>query len=654
MLEILARGHGAAPKHRYAPVADVLESRCLLATAINGLVGMEIAPRGVSIPASGYQAYTRIPGTVDWGDGSGPKDVEVYLAGWSGEPTLELDLSGYGHVYTSPGTYTIHLDYGAPGGTPGSAEWVATIEHFALTGVTQEVEVGTDVSGATLAYVETYGQDFDPADFTATIDWHDGSPPTTATITRQSIPGPDLGDIPRTILAVTGSHAYSAAGFFQFTATMTDSEGETHTWHGGIVISETITPPPAPVPASTGIQGEMGFIRFGRILREPWMTPDEGWFSATIAWGDGSVTENVQVRFFQPNGTDGSVVEFGGAGLIHTYTQPGTYTVHAVIHGPGGETAEADTAAVIDHFRAYGLTLEFVAGQPLGGVTSPIGYLEMPGETPDPSAFTGTIDWGDGSAPEAATFAVYNLPTAPDYPSTRPARIGLSITNTHVYATPRIYSVSVTLTDTLGETHILRIFAFISGSAEAPGGSAQSNAAAAPPPAAQDTGAVTPTPAASMDKGAETPFARRAQSRALAALRGTFTGAASAKRVGTQVAKAGVVRTLSAAGRAGSINGARLAGRLRLDTETTSGSPKTSGTFTLGTAGRGRITLLVRSVARSGESDNPATAADYIYTITGGTKRFRGATGEGSLRIETSSPSSPGRLVVTFARPAEG
>jgi hypothetical protein len=89
----------------------------------------------------------------------------------------------------------------------------ATVEN-ALSGVVVLGATGTDVNATVASFT-----DFDPAElsanYTATINWGDGSTPTTGTVTETS-PG---------TFSVSGKYSYAAVGVYQVSVTLSNSAG---------------------------------------------------------------------------------------------------------------------------------------------------------------------------------------------------------------------------------------------------------------------------------------------------------------------------------------------------------------------------------------------------------------------------------------------
>ena len=174
-------------------------------------------------------------------------------------------------------------------------------------------------------------------DFTATIDWGDGSA-TTGTIT------PVSGQ--PTHFTVGGTHTYADEGKYSARISVDDADtGVTST-------TAVVTVADAALGASggdtlTGIEGTLlsgagpytapvtGTVASFTDANPSATTAD---FTATIAWGDGTTSAG------SISGPTGGPFTVSGS---HTYTEDGSYSISVVITDDGGSTANATSRAVI-------------------------------------------------------------------------------------------------------------------------------------------------------------------------------------------------------------------------------------------------------------------------------------------------------------------
>jgi len=160
-------------------------------------------------------------------------------------------------------------------------------------------------------------RDFDPAsapaDFTATINWGDGTPLDTGAIAvDSSAPGASL-------LAVSGTHTYARAGIYPVVVNFAGGKGVQGVARGQAVITAT----------ALRAVGE-GLEIPGAVLRNPILATfsdaasngNPADYAAQVDWGDGVITDGVVAR-----GASGRFLVRG----THTYRDSEGYAVHVRI-----------------------------------------------------------------------------------------------------------------------------------------------------------------------------------------------------------------------------------------------------------------------------------------------------------------------------------
>jgi len=298
------------------------------------------------------------------------------------------------HTYADNGSYTVTLTVTAvDGGLTNGATTAATVANVA--------PVVSALANVTLHLGESYaaeGSFTDPgADtWTAMVNYGDGS-----------------GDQP---LALTGttfhlSHAYPAgqAGPFTVRVTVRDDDGDAGTAEATVTAEVNRAPVANAGPAASGNEGsDVAFD--GRRSMDPDGNP------LTYSWDFG-------------DGSSGS-----GATPSHTYADNGTYVVKLTV-SDGTLSGEATTSAVIANVAPN-----------VGLMTAPIDPLEA-GTLVDATApfsdpgtidtHTGVIDWGDGSASNAAITETNGSGSA---------------SGSHAYAAAGVYTLTLTVTDKDGDS----------------------------------------------------------------------------------------------------------------------------------------------------------------------------------------------------------
>jgi hypothetical protein len=167
---------------------------------------------GGSGAPSGYSAAT-----ITWEDGHTSAGTIVY-----DNNSGEWDVVG-SYTYAEPGTYDISVKIDDAGGETTAASTM-TVGDAALTAtpVTVTAEEGQEFSGTVATFT-----DADPAgvsaDYTATINWGDGSTHSSGFVQPNGLGG----------FTVTGSHTYAEAGTYgNVSVTITDNDGDPSTTGG--------------------------------------------------------------------------------------------------------------------------------------------------------------------------------------------------------------------------------------------------------------------------------------------------------------------------------------------------------------------------------------------------------------------------------------
>jgi putative cell wall-binding protein len=276
--------------------------------------------------------------TVNFGSGSDTADVTpsanfpMALDGGPPDPpatpgdSLDVDLSGT----TSPVlTSTV-----GPTGDSGSwtfgnrqtvtfSRWETLVPSLAeasdpsVTGVegssTGSVEIGSFTDSDPTAPV---------SDFTATVNWGDGSSTSVGTITQPGGVG--------TPFEVTGAHTYAEEGDYIVTVTVS-GEGSTLVLSGMAAVSDAPLDAGTPLTLAAGPGVLTSFPTVATFTDTNPVAPVSD-FTAAISWGDGSSTSVGTIT--QPDGVGTPFVVAGS----HTYAAPGTFSLSVAVTDIGGST----------------------------------------------------------------------------------------------------------------------------------------------------------------------------------------------------------------------------------------------------------------------------------------------------------------------------
>jgi hypothetical protein len=177
---------------------------------------------GSPTPGIGFSAFDAEPtadptaytATVDWGDGSTPTVATIEAAG-SG--ALVADTSG--HTYALAGNYTVQIAVrDAQGFVVGTgSEPIFVYNPTATPASSLTATAGAPTGSLTVATLTaTPNYNFQGSNYTAVVDWGDGSPPVEATITTVNADALDV---------TTSGHTYAQEGTYAMTLTVRDAQG---------------------------------------------------------------------------------------------------------------------------------------------------------------------------------------------------------------------------------------------------------------------------------------------------------------------------------------------------------------------------------------------------------------------------------------------
>jgi N-acetylneuraminic acid mutarotase len=270
---------------------------------------------------------------------------------------------------------------------PGAVS-TATVADAALTAGT--ATAGGGVEGATATSLSASFSDANPGapagDFTATINWGDGSPATTGAVAGSN------GSY-----TVSGSHPYAEQGTYSATVSVSDVGGRTTTISGSATVADAnLTAGPLTPPAVVEGQAFSNAVLFHFTDVNPNATAAD--YTATITWGDGT-----SATVSSTAGAAGQVVANSGGGFdvlgSHTYLEEFTnQTFQVAVSDQGGATVSASSNRFNVQDAMLGMTAfnppAATEGQPItGAVLATFTDGDPNGAATD---YTSTTSWGDG------------------------------------------------------------------------------------------------------------------------------------------------------------------------------------------------------------------------------------------------------------------
>lgn len=350
--------------------------------------------------ASGFTA------TINWGDGTATTGT---IAGSNGS----FSVLG-GHTYADEGNFILSATVArtADGATLVNTGNLAVAESDVLSsqGTTISGDPGTPINNVTVATFTDTDTAALASDFTAIVDWGDGTS-TTGTIAGSN-----------GAFTVAGSHTYAAATQDVITVTVVDAlPGSASTVAIGtatIGVSTQVSLVSATERVALGPNTVVAHITDGNHA------DTAGGFTATIDWGDGSPTTVGTIT-----GSNGVFSVEGG----HTYADEGNFTVTANVVRTSDATVSSDNQTVVvndsDSLTAHGTALIAPAGQAFTHEVATFSDTDLAALAGE---FVATIDWGDGTT-TPGTIAGSNG--------------SFAVTGSHTYATTSPDTITVTMED---------------------------------------------------------------------------------------------------------------------------------------------------------------------------------------------------------------
>jgi hypothetical protein len=250
-----------------------------------------------------------------------------------------------------------------------------------------------------------------PGDFTATIDWGDGSSPTAGTI------GFNSG-----AFVVIGQHTYADEGSFTATVTISDQPPGTGTATATDTATVNEADSLAGTPATFSAPSGVSFTTTVATFTDTLTSAVAGDFTATIDWGDATTSAGTV------SGGSGSFQVSG----THTYAGAGTFPVQVTLSddAPGTATATVtSTARVAAGLAVTAVNISATEGTPFNGTVATFSDADT---SRTAASFTATINWGDGTTTAGTVTGGSGT---------------FTVTGQHTYADEGAFTTTVTVTE---------------------------------------------------------------------------------------------------------------------------------------------------------------------------------------------------------------
>ena len=321
----------------------------------------------------------------------------------SGWITGSVDDAAY---RDTPFQVTVTVDDGNGNTASQTFSWLFEAPGLTASPMTVAPLEGVEFSGMVASFTNANVGSSEFADeYEATIDWGDGNPLDTGTVTGAN------GSY-----QVLGNHLYQTIASRPVTVTITDES------LASVTVTSTASVGDAPVTA-TGVPVSLlvGSIAMVPVATFTDLNPYDPItsYSANIDWGDGHSSSG------SINGLGGKFVVSGGND--HSYTTHGTYTVGVTIKQGVTTVATTSTTATAGDYYEGQFTLTVT------GFTDDNFYYATAAD------FTPTVQWGDGTSDNRGTI-MYDQGSREYF-----------LTETHTYG-PGVYNVTVTINDDGGSS----------------------------------------------------------------------------------------------------------------------------------------------------------------------------------------------------------
>ncbi|HEY2159609.1 MAG TPA: hypothetical protein VGH33_28555, partial [Isosphaeraceae bacterium] len=412
--------------------------------ALAGIEGSAVSGVVASfLNADAFEAEQGYVATIAWGDGTSTPASSIAANGSGG-----FDVKG-AHTYVEEGNYTITVAVAESDAAPGGSGLFSTRAVIGDAPLTAQALTLNPIEGASFTGPVATFVDADPgttpADFTATIDWGDGSPATTGSVVSAGAGGGFL---------VRGAHTYAEEGLYAFNpftngggvrVVIVDTDGGPSTAPGrasatvtsvAIVADAPLTAVVGPVIATAAdgsaiVEGKPFTAQVGSFTdADPFGAVCD--YSATINWGDGSPTSQGTVAL----GANGRFVVSGS----HAYAEDGTFKVQAFVGDSGGATTVVSSSVAVADAP---LTSSAIAGTissegaMFSGLVATFSDSDPHGT---PSNYVARIDWGDGTSSDYGSSTTAFIPVA----------AGFGVVGSHRYAEEGTFAIRVTIVDADG------------------------------------------------------------------------------------------------------------------------------------------------------------------------------------------------------------
>ncbi|HEV3342193.1 MAG TPA: TIGR03118 family protein, partial [Pirellulales bacterium] len=378
--------------------------------------------------------------TIDWGDGSSFATATVTAAGGG-----SFNVVG-SHTYATPGNFAPHVIVYQSAGTATAtpAEVITARANVASPLVLSPATItAKDHTSSTLT-VATFtdaNAGLPASDFTATINWGDGTSASVGSVTLNG-----------GVYTVTGIHTFAEAGTLDVSVTIAESAptvfSTSATATATVSQDDTFTPVAASLTTTVGSTFSGSVATFTDTDTQT----SANQLTAVINWGDGSVTAGT---------VTGSGGQFAVSGN-HTYTKDGAFPMTVTIENsssfPGQTESTATGSALASPGAALTATATTIAPSEGHTFSGTVATFADTGSSNPATAFTATINWGDGTSSTGTVSGAsgsYTVAGSHNYADGGSFQVTVDVVETAVSATvSAVSTATVSDTDTLTATNM--------------------------------------------------------------------------------------------------------------------------------------------------------------------------------------------------------
>ncbi|HWB12842.1 MAG TPA: DUF4214 domain-containing protein [Pirellulales bacterium] len=374
----------------------------------------------------GFEPRASYSAEINWGDGTSSAGTIILPAAGQAAATVTGQ-----HTYAEEGNYTLSIAIGHEGAPIATAAGVASVSDPAVVasgGFTFSAIAGDAGTAQTVAVFTDPGGAEAVTDYSATIDWGDGSNATIGVISLGAATG---------LFAVAGQHVYASPGDYPIHVTVSHDSAPSASVTSAAAVSVVGTAPILTLAKDAGAPATEG-ASVG-ITNTLLQTTDS----------DSSVLATNIVYTLTAAPTQGSLL-LSGQPLTNggTFTQDdidqGRLTYMATEEGAdafGFNVAASGAARIGGTFliatsdpavvATGGFT--FTASEGSSSAPQTVATFTDPGGFEPQASYSAEIDWGDGTSSAGAVV----LPGA--------GQVVATVTGQHTYAEEGDYSVHITL-----------------------------------------------------------------------------------------------------------------------------------------------------------------------------------------------------------------